>query len=601
MKRLLLLIIGTILLFLCNSLQLISQTINVTVDAGASTGQLSQLWGDHYDLSITHADYLSDTAFLPMMQQLKPRYWRCSVGRWEIGFPSPVGGTSSDTTILKTVNREYYRGANNLTDANDASKYNFSYLDSQLIAISLTGAEPYLCFDYMPFTLSSEKNPNNPNNTSSNPIYTFFNGIRTAPPADSAVYASVVKNAIRHVRGQFAGTHDFGIHYIEIGNEPENLFWNGTQQQFFNMYKAIAGEVNSDTQITNLVKLGGGSFNDLDSVFMKNFLINIHQSATRLDFLSYHSYYNSEIIHYLKMAQVRQFVNTYAPSAEIVNGEWGRELVSPLPVFGTVEFGLFRARVMMLMEVFGIKISHESLFLLPGPNELGLLNRLPVHSKPVSDVYLGLNKMNDCLNALSVIAPNGEYAMAGKKTDNSKVCIVYIADSLTSSSSKTIQFQVNNLPWGNTNYYANRYEISDSTWTAGLGVYCASTQSGLSGAYNANVSYGPGPGKGKLMVLVLSTNPLTGINNIIDFSSEKIVVYPNPSKAKFSLVVPNGLKKAQLIITNTLGEIILKSEISNSKTEIDLSKKAKGIYFYKVISQSESATTIVGKGKLIVE
>ena len=62
----------------------------------------------------------------------------------------------------------------------------------------------------------------------------------------------MVRNAIRHVRGLFAGTTDYGINYIEIGNEPDlaggsgtpiNYFWTGTRSQWIAMYNAIAAEI----------------------------------------------------------------------------------------------------------------------------------------------------------------------------------------------------------------------------------------------------------------------------------------------------------------------------------------------------------------------
>ena len=582
----------------CSFINLSAQNVAITVDAGNSGGQLVPLWGDHYDLSITHVDYFDDPAFLPTVQALKPRYWRCSIGRWEMVFPNPLGGTSADTSVLKTINREYYRGGNNLTDADDAANYNFGYLDSQLTAIQLTGAEPYLCFDYMPFTLSSEKNPGNPYDFSSDPIFTFSNGIRTAPPADSQVYAHVVRNAIRHVRGQFAGTTDFNIHYIEIGNEPEFLFfYTGTQQQYANTYKAIATEVSNDAQISNLVKLGGGSFASLDTTFLKSFLVDVSQSGARLDFLSYHSYFDTVEQHFFKMAKIKQFMNQYAPAAELVNAEWGRTLDGPEPMQGKVEYGLFRTKVMMLMQLFGIKIATEAILILPGTDQFGLLNYLPVHSKPASDVYLALNEMNDCLNALSVTAPNDEYAMAGKKSDNTKVCIVYVGDSLAPSVTKTVQLQVNNLPWGNATYHAYRYEISDSTWSADLGVYQASAQNGLSGTYTTNVSYGPGPGKSRLMVWVLTTNPITALEQYTN-SVGGVKAYPNPFTHSVVISTEQKLTNAHLVIYDNMGRVIRElKNVSGQRIELDREGIAEGCYFYKIAQNNK----FIAAGKFMVQ
>src|SRR5574337_798171 len=84
-----------------------AQTLNqITVNGSAAGPQLQPLWRDHYDLSINHSalsslpPFSADPNFIPTMNELQPRYWRCSIGRWEVGYESPVNGTGSDTTLL---------------------------------------------------------------------------------------------------------------------------------------------------------------------------------------------------------------------------------------------------------------------------------------------------------------------------------------------------------------------------------------------------------------------------------------------------------------------------------------------------------------------
>ncbi len=62
-------------------------------------------------------------------------------------------------------------------------------------------------------------------------------------------------------------------------------------------------------------------------------------------------------------------------------------------------------------------------------------------------------------------------------------------------------------------------------------------------------------------------------------------IFPNPSNGKFQLTV-SGLSfenKSTVEIYNIQGEIIYHSTITNSNSEIDLSKEAKGIYFVKIL------------------
>jgi len=69
-----------------------------------------------------------------------------------------------------------------------------------------------------------------------------------------------------------------------------------------------------------------------------------------------------------------------------------------------------------------------------------------------------------------------------------------------------------------------------------------------------------------------------------------INIYPNPSQGKINIDIPEGFTKLEIIIFNTIGQIIFTEEIS-SQTEsiktIDLSKSPKGIYFIGLKSDGE--------------
>ncbi len=265
-------------------------TMSIEVDAGTVTGEIRPLWSDHYDLSFEQFSYAADAGFSAVLADLAPRSWRCSVGRWEVGFPPPAGADSTDPVTLAGSEREFYRGANTLFDADNPANYDFTYLDAQLASLIAAGLDPYLCFDYMPFTLAAEQDPFNANNVNLSlpgmpySIYSFSNGIRTSPPAEPAVYARVVRNTIRHVRGLFAGTTDFRVEWFEVGNEPDLVdetgapvpfFWAGDEAEFYDTYAAIAAiaaEVDADGSISSSVQLGAGSFAFMPSMAGTAFL-----------------------------------------------------------------------------------------------------------------------------------------------------------------------------------------------------------------------------------------------------------------------------------------------------------------------------------------
>ena len=495
--------------------------VGVTIDAGNVTGTLAPLWRDHYDLSYIHANYGGEAGFTDLANELEIRSFRCSVGRWEIGFPAPLYGNSLVATELAQCIREFYTGGNNLADADNPANYNFIYLDALLAGLDAIGAEPYLCFDYMPFTLASEQDPANANNLGiAETKYSFSNGIRTSPPVDNAVYARVVRNAIRHVRGLFAGTTDYGVTYFEVGNEPDlcdaggtlvNIFWTGTSLQFGEMYAAIAAEVDADAQLTGIVKIGGGSFAmpyiEPDPPFAAEFVAYVKATTSRLDFFSYHSYNDALEGHVYSMVKATTILDQLGVTAEVVNGEWGRALDGADAVYDTIEHGLFRGKVIAMMQVFGIEIAHESLFrdVGPGSNQLGLVKTGPPSKKPATDVYLALKKLNDCLDALQVAVDSSDHiVIAGNNSGGTKVVAAWFCDDPGYGGVTQANIDITNLPWGMAAFTVRRYLVSDATNAADEGVKLIETQPCSGGAYSETVSVGPGPGAGSVVVWELT-------------------------------------------------------------------------------------------------
>jgi hypothetical protein len=88
-----------------------------------------------------------------------------------------------------------------------------------------------------------------------------------------------------------------------------------------------------------------------------------------------------------------------------------------------------------------------------------------------------------------------------------------------------------------------------------------------------------------------------GINSL-ENPNNNISLFPNPFSGVFHLQINNGnFPKSEIEIYDVLGNIIFQSEILNSETEINLSEKAKGIYFYCVINNNN----IIGSGKIITQ
>ncbi len=89
----------------------------------------------------------------------------------------------------------------------------------------------------------------------------------------------------------------------------------------------------------------------------------------------------------------------------------------------------------------------------------------------------------------------------------------------------------------------------------------------------------------------------TGISDEAPLSNQ-IYLYPNPNNGKFTIYLPPSSSNSSLEIYNILGYEVLKSTLINSTTPLDLSKQAKGIYLYRVISETGQ---LIGTGKIIVD
>ena len=78
----------------------------------------------------------------------------------------------------------------------------------------------------------------------------------------------------------------------------------------------------------------------------------------------------------------------------------------------------------------------------------------------------------------------------------------------------------------------------------------------------------------------------------------RFAVYPNPSNGIFTLQINGMLPEMDKIdIYNLFGEKVYSGKPKGLNTTIDLSDKARGVYFYKITSNKQVLTT----GKIVVQ
>jgi formylmethanofuran dehydrogenase subunit C len=101
---------------------------------------------------------------------------------------------------------------------------------------------------------------------------------------------------------------------------------------------------------------------------------------------------------------------------------------------------------------------------------------------------------------------------------------------------------------------------------------------------------------------ITATMPLGCTNlgtTINENPNNAIAIYPNPFSSFLTIEINDisRINNATVVLYDTLGREILKSQITKQATTLETSQLVKGLYFYKVISND----TIIQSGKLIAQ
>lgn len=583
-------------------------TVHLNVDASTVVGTMPPIWRDHYENSLmygyggdpsalaAHASYVTDPAFMPEMGRLQPRYIRVSIGRAD--NPPDTSYFSSNTSVLRTLPYEFYRGGNNLGDANDLNNYNFSFVDSMITLVQSIGAEPFITMDYMPFNLSSDTVPDY--QAAMGLLYNlaYDNSIRNAPPSNNAVYGRVMYHLIKHC-------YDiYGVTYFEHWNEPDQqwlnpimvkFFWTGDEYQLYYAYQAIATEVSADADLASHVKLGGCSFAmySIGNLIPLRFLQLVQANSTKFDFLSFHPYSDTQFkggYDSAKVALVEGWRNQYVPNAELVNGEWGR-IDQNSDTWGSLDYGLNKVEHIIDMLDRNVSMSFE---VAPFDQEtsednytyLGMYRVGPIVPKPGAYVFYNMNKMNDVLNRLELTTNAGIYGLAGMNDAQDKIVIVFPA---TGPDGDVVELNVSDLPWGQGAFYVNRSELTDGSYTLGEINNLTSSTMESGGVFADTVACPPINGNGRLIVWELSDSPLSVAR--MDLHASGISVRPNPAADEIELVFPEPPRKGcSISIMNSLGAQVYAEQVGKlSLVHTIRPELGNGLYFIRVTADGKTS------------
>ena len=173
-------------------------------------------------------------------------------------------------------------------DENDPASYDFHYTDEYIGAVQAAGTEAYYRLG-ITIEWGSKK-------------YT------TAPPKDFAKWARICEHIIMHYNQGWADGFEYGIKYWEIWNEPENpgnrwgkSMWEGTKEEFFDLYKITSKHLKSKFPEIKVGGYGGCGFYAITRkdvpqsrhdfvTYFTDFLQMAKAENCPLDFYSWHIY-----------------------------------------------------------------------------------------------------------------------------------------------------------------------------------------------------------------------------------------------------------------------------------------------------------------------
>ena len=162
--------------------------------------------------------------------------------------------------------------------ANDASIYNFSYVDQIYDGLLEDGVKPFVEMSFMPRKLSSEPNA----------VHAFWYHPNVAPPQNYDAWDKMIRAFAEHLVRRY-GIDEVATWQFEVWNEPNIDFWGGDPKQstYFELYDHTARALKA---VSKRIQVGGPS--TAQAAWVTPFLAHVKEKNVPADFVSTHAYAN---------------------------------------------------------------------------------------------------------------------------------------------------------------------------------------------------------------------------------------------------------------------------------------------------------------------
>jgi xylan 1,4-beta-xylosidase len=162
--------------------------------------------------------------------------------------------------------------------ANDASIFNFSYVDQIYDGLLAEGVQPFVEMSFMPKKMAAD-----PGITQS-----FFYKPYVSPPKDYADWDKMIHAFAAHLIARY-GIDEVATWKFEVWNEPNLDFWGGRPNQptYFTLYDHTARALKS---VSSRIQVGGPA--TAQAAWVTPFLAHVKAQNVPVDFVSTHVYAN---------------------------------------------------------------------------------------------------------------------------------------------------------------------------------------------------------------------------------------------------------------------------------------------------------------------
>jgi xylan 1,4-beta-xylosidase len=311
--------------------------------------------------------------------------------------------------------------------ANDASVYNFSYIDQIYDGLLANHVRPYVEMSFMPRKLASD-----PNQTQA-----FFYQPVVSPPKDYADWDKMIKAFGAHLVARY-GIEEVATWKFEVWNEPNLDFWGGRPNQptYWQLYDHTARALKA---VSPRLQVGGPS--TAQAAWVGQFLAHTKAENVPVDFVSTHVYANDtapNVLHTeenvpretmvyraVKMVHDQIAASAY-PSIPLIFSEYNASYANEPNVTDSTFMGPWLANNIRLCDgltasmaywSFSDVFEEQGVVRTPFYGGFGVIAADHIE-KPVFNVFAALHKLGDkripitSKSALATLSANGSIALA---------------------------------------------------------------------------------------------------------------------------------------------------------------------------------------------